>query len=163
MRRQPVLSKACRGSLRSVGAFSLVEISIALMILTFGVVALLGLMPVGLGSFSDARDRTVRAEILKSVSSDLSSMRYQELDSWIARGGETGFLFDDEGTRLASTDTGRAIYAARVRGPVQNSRLPGVDGSLIALPGCRTLLVEIRRIHEGSAFLYPFVMADRGL
>ena len=53
----------------SLSAFSLVEVIIALGLITFAVTAIVGLLPVGLTSINQSMNQTVESQILRSLSS----------------------------------------------------------------------------------------------
>lgn len=52
-------------------AFSLVEVTLALGIISFGLIAIMGLVPRGLGIVKDSADEAAALNILSSVSSDI--------------------------------------------------------------------------------------------
>ncbi len=63
----------------SISAFSLVEIIIALGLVTFAVTAMVGLLPVGLTSLNQSMNQTVEAQILRSISSQSVVTEFQKL------------------------------------------------------------------------------------
>ena len=98
-------------------AFSLIEVTMALGIVAFGLIAILGLLPTGLNLARECRDETVAVNILSALASDL---QYREESSGKTRlyqvhieGGRTGrTLFDQNGGWLgAAADSPEAIYA----------------------------------------------------
>lgn len=79
------------GSLR---AFSLVEVTLALGIASFGLVAAVGLIPVGLTTMRDAMDDTAQSMISHRISSEAALTPFAELD---AKYDGANLYFDDEG------------------------------------------------------------------
>lgn len=79
-------------------AFSLTEIVIALGILSFALVAIIGLLNVGLRSSNDAHIDTVKAATVRSI---LSSLRTNQPASYA---GETRWYKFDGSTNGGSTD-----------------------------------------------------------
>ncbi len=110
--------------------FSLVEIMLAIGIVSFAFVGLMGLLPVGLASFRNAIDASVGSQIFQRVATDLEQM---EFDSLLALGDHSAesdadfFVlpvryFDDQGVEVAAgggelstADELRVIYHVRIR------------------------------------------------
>jgi uncharacterized protein (TIGR02598 family) len=93
--------------------FSLVEVVIALGIVSFAFVGLFGLLPVGLNAFNNSIDATVESQIAESVITQVKQARFSTLfDTFNDANGnyndtkssttkpkppETGFYYDDQG------------------------------------------------------------------
>lgn len=111
---------------RKSSGFSLVEITLALGILSFSIVSLMGLMSVGLTSFRDSIDTTVESQIAQSILNEKRQTAFETLIDSSSR-VETNY-YGDEGERVARPD---AIYVARVE--VNRSvRLPASGTSRFA-------------------------------
>ncbi len=80
--------------MRSLRAFSLVEVTLALGIASFGLVAAVGLIPVGLTTMRDAMDDTAQSMISHRISSEAALTPFAELD---AKYDGANLYFDDEG------------------------------------------------------------------
>lgn len=91
-------------------AFSLVEVVLALGMMSFAMVSVLGLIPVGLGNFRDARKLSVESGIAQRLAGDL---RLAEAAGRSTAAGH--FYFDDQGTPVAED---AALYIARIGAPV---------------------------------------------
>src|SRR5262245_31575650 len=87
-------------------ALSLVEVVLALGMMSFAMISVLGLIPVGLGNFRDARKLSVESGIAQRMAGDL---RLAEMAGRSAAAGN--FYFDDQGTPV-SEDV--ALYVAKV-------------------------------------------------
>src|SRR4029453_3243408 len=61
----------CEPSLRSIAAFSLVELTLALGIAAFCLIALVGIIPVGVQTNRNATSQTAAANIMAAVIADL--------------------------------------------------------------------------------------------
>jgi len=137
---------------RRRGAFSLIEICIALGIVAFAFVAMLGLLPVGLANYSQAMNTQTCAEIYQRISAELQETDFDTLlDNKAEQGGTSTMFFrlgyrffDNEGTELrnASFSDPRVIYAVRIRGSFPGKANPsahtaGYFTSLPALNGLR--------------------------
>jgi uncharacterized protein (TIGR02598 family) len=81
--------------------FSLVEVTIALGIVGFSLLALVGSLPVGLRATRDAQDQTTRARILRQVAAETAQVPYSQLTGFIAAGPR---FFDNDGVAQASAD-----------------------------------------------------------
>ena len=91
---------------RNSRAFSLVEFVLAIGVVSFAFVGLLGLLPVGLNNFGSALDTSVRSQIVQRFVSDAEQTDFDSLQnqtSPIVR------YFDDEGTEKDKTVS---IYTA---------------------------------------------------
>lgn len=109
-------------------AFSLVETAIALGIVAFAVMALIGLLPVGLSSFRQSIDTTVCAQIIQRIVSDAEQADFDILSKNATSTDATFFVlptryFDDQGNEIVPAAAGpsvaefqRIIYHVRVRG-----------------------------------------------
>lgn len=112
--------------------FSLVEISLALAIAAFAFVAMLGLIPSGLGNFRTAMNTQTASEIYRQLSAE-----YQETDfdvllgAKVKEGGTNNQFyqlplrhFDEQGQEVRVSDPenptmneiSRIVYTARARG-----------------------------------------------
>lgn len=111
--------------------FSLVEATLALGVVAFAFIVLLGLLPAGLTVFREAMDTSVTAQIAQRVSADLQESDYFALlrEASLIDGGNSGFgtlprrFFDDQGNEIVPSEDGklhqrdrlRALYEVHVR------------------------------------------------
>ena len=133
--------------------FSLAEISLALAVAAIALVALLGLLPSGLGNFRTALDAQIAGEIFQRVVADAQET---DFDTLIASGVENGGpgsqfyrlplrYFDSQGTevKVANPDVPTVaeakdiIYTVRVRGSLPGDPDPAKHTANFAtsLPG----------------------------
>jgi uncharacterized protein (TIGR02598 family) len=94
------------GILRKCAAFSLVEVTLALGIIAFAFVAIVGLIPVGLSTARDAMETSVRSQIVQRVVSDVKQTDLQDID-----GGDLSF---DDQANPVSVGNADKIYDVRV-------------------------------------------------
>lgn len=110
--------------------FSLVEVAIAMGIITFSLVSVMGLLPIGLSSFRDATESTIESQIISQISSETSLMPFHELPDYV---GASPYYFDDEGSQVRSE--AEAIYQAQVK--LKTPNYPGqpqaINGDLVNL------------------------------
>lgn len=112
----------CINYRRVARAFSLIELTIALGIVGFALVAILGLVPLGLKAFQDAMRMNVEAEIVQSLARELENTPWKTATSsaglptanppdglrdYDAASSSSNFpiWFDDEGRELARGGT----------------------------------------------------------
>jgi uncharacterized protein (TIGR02598 family) len=86
-------------------AFSLVEVVLALGVVSFAMMGLVGLIPVGLQTSREAINITVESQIVQSLAGDLQLADYSKL-----AGGT--FHFDEQGTAVAVSDPDRLYTVA---------------------------------------------------
>jgi uncharacterized protein (TIGR02598 family) len=122
------------------GGFSLTEVAMAMGMIAFAFVALLGLLPVGLQTMRDAIDTTVTAQIASRLVNDAQQTDFdtltnpEDLPEPSSRafrqrfeGDEEFRYFDDQGVEVPAEDKAKAIYHAIARiSPV--TEVPTKDG-----------------------------------
>jgi uncharacterized protein (TIGR02598 family) len=158
-------------------AFSLVEIVLALGIISFAFVALLGLMPIGLRSFEGAIDATVQSQIAQAVTTQARQSKFSELEKLNKNpdadeaNPAADYYFDAEGRELVQADAETAIemvYSAAVL-LVQttegvSTRLPTGSTSTIANPHLATLKVVVKKVSAPrEARTFSLYIANNGL
>lgn len=95
-------------SRRNKLAFSLIEVTIAIGIVSFAFMAIMGLIPTGLNAFRSAIDTSVSGQIFKSV---INETQQTDFGALIAATPAIRYL-DDQGN---GCDTGKAIYFVNTR------------------------------------------------
>jgi uncharacterized protein (TIGR02598 family) len=102
---------------RQQHGFSLVEISLALGIIAFAFIALLGLLPIGLQTFRTAIDTGNEARIVQSLFSRLLATEFEKVQTLDFENSKEIFYFDEEGM---PTDTSLQAVPS-----LENQRLYG--------------------------------------
>lgn len=97
-------------SARKLLGFTLVETALAMGVIGFGLVGLLGLMPIGMSNYRDARDRTAEAQIFQGLNSRIQQTDYSQLKTAWPSG--TVYGFDERG--IEQKDASKALYTAEV-------------------------------------------------
>ncbi|PTY02353.1 hypothetical protein DB346_09600 [Verrucomicrobia bacterium LW23] len=98
---------------RSIGAaagFSLVEVIMALGVMSVSMMGMLGLLSVGLTHFQKSMDLTVRSQITQDLVYMLQRTPFTDLSS-----GTTERFYDDEGRTLGNGQSAQASYKAEVQ------------------------------------------------
>jgi len=106
---------ANRQNVSRVG-FSLVEVVIAIGIVGFAIVPLIGLLPTALGNFRTTMDRSATARIVERLGNEAKQSDFDAVGSTIV-----DRFFDDQGNEVASDQN--AIYQARMTVIVDNTHL----------------------------------------
>jgi len=86
--------------------FTLVEVTIALGIISFGLIAILGLLPRGLSLVKESADESAAINILGKITAEL-----QSVTNPTANNSSTN-VFDAGGKKLVATSSPDAIYKA---------------------------------------------------
>ena len=60
-------------------AFSLIEVTLAIGVMAFALLAIFGLIPVGLGTFRNAKDTSITSQIEEKIFSEVKSMTFDNL------------------------------------------------------------------------------------
>lgn len=105
-------------------AFTLVEVTIALGVVSFALLAMIGLIPTGLGSLRNSTQQSVNAQIIQQISSGLTATGFLSRTDFSVF-ASTNLYFDAEAQPLEGSDGAR--YLATIT--VKNPSLPGVIGS----------------------------------
>lgn len=125
-RERPAIS-GCHRSFKLDG-FSLVEVCVALGIVSFAVIAILGLIPSGLNTLKDSTAETVRAQIVRSIAASALTANFSSLN--------TNACFDNDGQLLPTNSPTYPRYT--VNATTSAPSFPGsgsgnFTGSLTAL------------------------------
>jgi uncharacterized protein (TIGR02598 family) len=135
----PTMLRAENGPLfsrRTSAGFSLVETVLAIGIVAFGLVSLLGLMPVGLSTLRSAMDASISSEIVQHVVSDL---RQTET-------ANTQYLYFDAQAGRLDDEQGALYFVNVVMPPGNRTEVPGGETASL-----RKVLVEIVKNPRGLA------------
>jgi uncharacterized protein (TIGR02598 family) len=131
----------------------LVEVTLALGIMAFSLVSILGLVPSGLATFRAAMNASVGAQIVQQIVSDLRQTDWQNVAELQDMVGEPRY-YDDQGREL-DADAQSAIYRVEVTVAAQD--LGGVASDNLA-----RAVVEISRHRADAAppiARYPVMIA----
>lgn len=101
-------------------AMTLVEVAMALGLTSFALLAVTGLLPVSLNVMRDASRKTVEAQILTSIESELLTAQFDWLDT------DRQFFFDHSGVSVSESDN---VYY-RVSVSKVLARYPGVPADI---------------------------------
>ncbi|XHR27318.1 MAG: Verru_Chthon cassette protein B [Chthoniobacteraceae bacterium] len=97
-------------------AFSLVEVVMALGVMAFGMLSMIGLLPIGMQGFREIKRDTIHANILQYVSANAGLTPFSDLTTL----NNVVWSFNEEGEILTS-GSGTVIYKATLKVQVPNS------------------------------------------
>lgn len=141
-----------------IRGFTLVEVVIALGIISFALVALIGLLPVGLDTFRRAVDATTTSQIAQELLSSATHAKYSALGQMAG----TPYYFDDQGKSGTGIDATNYVYRADVAVST-SSDIPQSSGAL-ANPNLATVKITITKISAPQdARTFQGWVADNGL
>jgi uncharacterized protein (TIGR02598 family) len=149
-------SPGCQGR-RCVG-FSLIEVTLALGIMTFAILSVIGVLPVGLSTLRDAMNDMTKAQIVQRIAGNAALSTFSDLRTHFD-GGE--FYFGEDGQQLHRSDSEvRYRVETRCEPPELSASAPdGLDQSLARIE------MEIFRLVYGvgrSAGIYSLHVATDG-
>ncbi|CAN5462124.1 hypothetical protein BH09VER1_BH09VER1_25580 [soil metagenome] len=93
-------------------AFSLVEVAIALGIISFCLVALMGMFPVMLESIRQSREKTLVAEMFQTIAEDLRNTAPSNNEKRTYEFDADGFLLTTNASRLVVRTNAEVRYGA---------------------------------------------------
>lgn len=113
--------------------FSLVEVTIAMGLVSFAVLSVVGLLPVGLGALKDSRAQMLEAQILNGVAAQGAVGNYDNLafTNW----------YDAEGQVL--TRQADALYKVTVSDATVQPTFPGSSNAFTMRSSLKAIRVEI--------------------
>ncbi|MDD5349653.1 MAG: Verru_Chthon cassette protein B [Chthoniobacteraceae bacterium] len=126
-------------------AFSLVEVVMAIGIVAFAFISVLGMIPTGLSTFRQAMNASVGSQIAQRVINDAQQMDFSMLVNMDTTGTGVLRFFDEQGNELTATGQGavpaKAIYHART--VVTGSTVTPYSGSATSNPNLATVKVQV--------------------
>jgi uncharacterized protein (TIGR02598 family) len=139
--------------------FTLIEVVLALGIVSVALLSTMGLMAVGLTTFHGATDRTIQAQITQRV---VGAVRQTDF-SRLSQLNDSTFYYDDQGlevTDASAITAKRYVYSAKIS--VTNSTI--IPSTLSAASQyLATISVNIASISSPqSPLLFTTVVSDNG-
>lgn len=100
-------------------AFTLIEITLALGVVTVAMVGMVGMLPVGMQVFRKAMDLTLETQMVQHVVGEANQLAFTDLPKLESR----QFYFDDSGNLVGKESSARQ-YAAKIQ-VNSSSAMPG--------------------------------------
>jgi uncharacterized protein (TIGR02598 family) len=130
-----------------MSAFSLIEVVLALGIVSFAMVSIFGLICLGIGSVRQSLDSMVRTQIAQGIVSDAQLADFDNLADYHV-------YYDEDGNEVTAADT-RQIYAVQVA----LSDLPDSLTSAFSSQIEKDLVIKIRnKSHPYEIYVYSAVL-----
>ena len=128
----------------NIFGFSLVEVTLALGITAFGLVALMGMLPKSLSTLQEAGQISAQTRIAQQLIGDVMLNDWKKLDTVYPAAKAAGEIkyFDDQSIEIKTDDPDFSrdlIYIARLR-------LPAAATDGVKLPGAGNFSTDLRRI-----------------
>ena len=126
---------------RGVMGFSLVEVTLALGIVSFSVLTLVGMIPLGLTTFHKAAAASVGSQIVQQVVTDVQQTDFDKLTSGTSTVNQLALrYFDDQGNELKNATDPGVVYNVNV---VANTSVVLTGGDATAPANLACLAIEI--------------------
>lgn len=123
---------------RSLSGFTLVEVTLAIGIISFAFVAMFGMLPVGLNVSRQAMDTTIEAQIVQQMKTQALQTDYSLLEE-LAK-PEAVLYFDDQG-KLTEAQT--ASYKAGFSSVAKTTQLPSDQPSGVLTTKLATVTISV--------------------
>jgi uncharacterized protein (TIGR02598 family) len=136
---RPITSTSSRRPGRLSAAFTLIEAVLAIGVVSFAMMGILGLVPVGLATFRNAMNLTVESAIVQELSGELQRTDFTNLAA-------TNLRYNEQGVRVAANDARQEIYSVEVTSPQ-----PLESGNLVAPSAASTVLIRVVNRAEPNA------------
>lgn len=108
---------------------TLAEVTVALGLISFSVISLMALLPIGLEVVRESMSDTVQAQIVQEVSADVALTRFDELPSLTT--GSSPLLYNNDGLRVRDLGASNYQVFIEVEDPAPfPGTPPGMAGSL---------------------------------
>jgi len=138
---------ACFSPIRKHG-FSLVEVTLAIGIVSFAIISLFGLMSAGSTTVVDAINSSVHAQIISQVASTTLLTPFSEIDTFVSNSStNTPMRFNRAAT--VTTDSTNTFYTASLTfTPTQAPVFPGATSGLGNY--ARAVVIEVATVRPGT-------------
>ena len=136
---------------------TLVEVTICLGLVSFGLISVLGLLPTGLMTLRDARDASARSRYLQTISAEYLSLSFADVPS------SNTFFFDRDGQLVESSSPSRLYkVAVETLAPKYPAQPAGITNSLLRLRASSWHL-DSSGATSGAPRIQALQIADSGL
>jgi uncharacterized protein (TIGR02598 family) len=145
---------------RKRSGFSLVEVTIAIGIVAFGVIAIMGVLPVAMVTIRDAMDRNTEANLVREFTGEALRTPFSKLANWV---GASPYYFDEQGK---GSDAVNAHFKVSLTATAPS--LPGGRSAGSSQPeptaSSRVVQIRIERLHSapGNAKIHALHVANSG-
>ena len=148
-----------RRRIRRGRAFSLIEVVLSLGIVSFAMVGLLGLLPVGLNTSRQAIDVTIQSQMAQTLRNQIQLGGLSGVEQWAGQ----HFYFDNQGLQVAGATAPTRVYT--VQTTVTNVLEQDKTATAAALPAAiaRLVLVTVTSsAAAGTTNVFPIIVTKNG-
>jgi len=111
-------------SLKRNAALTLVEVVLAIGIIPFAFIPLIGMLPVGIDMSRQAIDTTVQSQIVQQLTTEALQTDFSNLSTLASNSTRKPYYFDDQGNKVSDDNAAGSIYTAAISAST-NTALPG--------------------------------------
>lgn len=145
--------------------FSLVEVAIALGVMSFACSVIVNMLPICLGIFHQATENTVESQIVQSIANDLQNDSFSSINNSALISSGTNYYYDNEGALLSSSagNTYQAVVTVKALSSSNSPLSPASSGT-----AGYNIVVTIQNAGQQSTYdlqhrhMYCFVVANNG-
>lgn len=137
---------------RDLRAFSLVEVTIAIGIVSFILLTMLGLMPVGLSTLRQAMDQTVEGQIVQKLNGDILMTPFSQIADKYS--GQT-IYFNEEGVETNA-------YGSRYRANVSLGSASYPGASTNTANSIQVVRIDLVRTRDSSTNRFSLFVPNSG-
>jgi uncharacterized protein (TIGR02598 family) len=133
----------------SIEGFSLVEVAISVAVVSFSMLSILGLVPMGLTNLRQAMNNTIQSQIVQSITSQEQLTSFSNLQN-------ATYLYDADGN--TATSSAQSVYTATVT-------LSQVSGSSfpvnLASSADKVTIAIVNKTQPAQTNIYSIIIANQ--
>ncbi|CAN5687498.1 hypothetical protein BH09VER1_BH09VER1_03700 [soil metagenome] len=153
--------KLSRPPMKRKRAFSLIEVVLALGVVSFAFVGIVGLMPVGLKTFRTAMEMNMQSQLSQRIAGETQRSRFDDLKASDFSSLNFPQYFDDQGSPVASASDPNCLYTVDVASAPAQVKLPG---SAVANTNILSLNFSIKKKTDSTKTNYfSVIVANTGI
>lgn len=146
-----------------ISAFSLIEVTIALGVMSFCLLTTIGLLPVAVNTMRSAMDSTISSQIMQQISSQATLTPFSELTAYV-NGSQIQF-FDQEGQPAQRVQDRRYKVSLEKMDPEKVPPFPGAQQAA-SLPNSlfviKSVVSDARMAKDPAPLTYVLYVPNSG-
>ena len=139
--KAPTTDSSGSGSDRLLDAFTLIEVTLAIGVISFAILGMVGLNSVGLKTLRSARDSVLEAQVVQAVGSEARLSDFSNLSTLAGTN-----YYDQEGRLITNVSKDSSSFAVVVSGPKEL----GTNAQTISTNHIQKLNIEFYRSPGGN-------------
>ncbi len=144
---------------RKGSAFSLIEVVLALGVVSFAMVGLVGLLPVGLSVSRQAIDVTIQSQMAQTLRNQVQLGGLTNVDQWAGQ----QLYFDNQGLQVSGVGAPSRVYTAQMT--VTNVVEQDKTAAALSLPATAARMVVVTvtsTAAAGTTNVFPIIVTRNG-